>query len=576
MHRRKKTIFKQFIFAFILIVSPILLCGLLLIVWQKNVIRDEIEKNAADNVYYSINRLEAQVSMVNRLQFNLMNDKDLNRLVRYYDKVPVYEYYSMVTDVMNRIKLVKEGNECIEDVGIYFGDIGILISQNSGYLRLDTEEYERLAGHLDDGVSPLNTGGEEICTLLKYPAVSRGMLPEYIIKITLSKEKLFHEYLARDMEGRDQIFLFDHGTKQLIYLPGEGMEEAAEAIRPCLESEERMQEIQYGGQKYLAVSQRSDYLNQSVFQCIRMTEIFRVQSLFYKLLGGYLVFTVILIFLYPYSVKRIVNRPVYRLIEAFKGLEKGDLKEQITYKAADEFNYLYDEFNRMVKRLEKLIDENYRSKLYAQKAELKQMQAQINPHFLYNTYFMLHRMILDEDLENASWLSEHVGTYMEYITHNSDDEVALEKEAEHARSYLEIQRMRFGSRMRVRMQEVPSELADLQVPRLILQPVIENYLKYGYEVSEEGGEFTVLFEETLQGLVITVKGGCAPIGEKEFRELGEKLDSAGDKGEVTGLINIHRRLKIRFGEGFGIRIRTDDAGRLVTQLVIGCGGKERE
>ena len=89
MHRRKKTIFKQFIIAFILIVSPILLCGLLLIVWQKNVIKDEIEKNAADNVYYSINRLEAQVSMVNRLQFNLMNDKDLNRLVRYYDKVPV-------------------------------------------------------------------------------------------------------------------------------------------------------------------------------------------------------------------------------------------------------------------------------------------------------------------------------------------------------------------------------------------------------------------------------------------------------------------------------------------------------
>lgn len=284
----------------------------------------------------------------------------------------------------------------------------------------------------------------------------------------------------------------------------------------------------------------------------------------------------ILIFLYPYSVKRIVNRPVYRLIEAFKELEKGDLKEQITYKAADEFNYLYDEFNRMVKRLEKLIDENYRSKLYAQKAELKQMQAQINPHFLYNTYFMLHRMILDEDLENASWLSEHVGTYMEYITHNSEDEVALEKEAEHARSYLEIQRMRFGSRMRVRMQEVPPALAGLQVPRLILQPVIENYLKYGYEVSEEGGEFTVLFEETPQGLVITVRGGCAPIGEKEFRELTEKLDSAGDKGEVTGLINIHRRLKIRFGEKSGIRIRTDDAGRLVTQLVISCGEKERE
>ena len=56
-----------------------------------------------------------------------------------------------------------------------------------------------------------------------------------------------------------------------------------------------------------------------------------------------------------------------------------------------------------------------------------------------------------------------------------------------------------------------------------MQPVIENYLKYGYEVSEEGGEFTVLFEETPQGLVITVRGGCAPIGEKEFRELTEKL-----------------------------------------------------
>ena len=139
------------------------------------------------------------------------------------------------------------------------------------------------------------------------------------------------------------------------------MEAVAAAIASYPEKGVRMKEISYQGERYLLASDYSEFLNQSVYQLIPMNEIYTMQNRFYFLLGGYLIFSTILIFLYPCSVKRILNGPIYWLIEAFKELEKGELKTRITYRAADEFNYLYDAFNHMVKRLKQLIDENYKS-----------------------------------------------------------------------------------------------------------------------------------------------------------------------------------------------------------------------
>lgn len=192
---------------------------------------------------------------------------------------------------------------------------------------------------------------------------------------------------------------------------------------------------------------------------------------------------------YSYTTYRLVKNPINKIVESFRRLEQGALDVNIQFKASDEFNYLYEEFNTMVDCLNTLIDNNYKQQIYIQKAELKQLQSQINPHFLYNSYFILRRMILDRDFENAENLSNYLGTYFQYITRNVMEGVTLQKEMEHAISYARIQQMRFSERMAVEFGEVPPKYRNLIVPRLIMQPILENSIEHGLNRSAKEGLF---------------------------------------------------------------------------------------
>ncbi|MCX7657034.1 MAG: histidine kinase, partial [Treponemataceae bacterium] len=160
-------------------------------------------------------------------------------------------------------------------------------------------------------------------------------------------------------------------------------------------------------------------------------------------------------------------------------MEEGDLKTRIEYERKDEFGYLFHSFNRMVDKLDELVNQVYVAKILAQKAELKQLQAQINPHFLYNSFFTLQRTIIGEDIDKAALYAEKLGSYFKYITRNRQEEVALEKEVEHARIFTDIQSMRFSRRIKIEFGCLPEECRDWIVPRLILQPLLENAFEHG-------------------------------------------------------------------------------------------------
>ena len=134
-----------------------------------------------------------------------------------------------------------------------------------------------------------------------------------------------------------------------------------------------------------------------------------------------------------------------KLVSAFKRVETGELKFSIQHNASDEFQYLYTRFNAMLEYINNLIDQVYTQKIMSQKAELKQLQSQINPHFLFNSFFILQRMIQSEDKENAINFCGFLGQYFQYVTRNSIDEMPFYKEVQHARNYLEIQAIRFSN-----------------------------------------------------------------------------------------------------------------------------------
>lgn len=570
MKRLKNTIFNQFVLCFLLLVIPVVIGGCVMIFWQKSRIEGETEKNIQAELYYGTKRLETQVESIQELSYYLMSDKDLRRFIYQYDMVPVYEYYSLITAVKERLNIFEAGNDSIGNVTVYFRDIGLSISKFDGVDRLEEQDYEKIADKVMASEDLLREEDGEMYFSHIFTYAHQYQYCEALVNVQLSREGIFKSVLNQSMKEDSVFFLYDHTSGRLLYdngIPGKGF---LELVMPYLDNpgDSWINTFTYEGKDYLVAARYSRLLDQTVCQCTLKENFYVSKTMEYIVLAVYLLLAAVLSVAFPYSVKKIVLVPIYRLVDAFRHLDEDYLPDELHYTATDEFNYLYHEFNCMVRRQRSLIEENYKSKLFAQSAEMKQLQAQINPHFMYNTYFILHRMILDEDLEGAERLSEYLGTYMEYITHNSEDYMTLERELNHVRIYLEIQKIRFEDRMRLLVEEIPEAYREIRVPRLTLQPIVENYLKYGYEVSESKGEIYIRFEAQEGGLSIIIGGGCVTVSPDVVRDLQRRLDEETDMVEVTGLINIHRRLKIAFGPESGVFLHLDEEDRLVTRLIL--------
>lgn len=254
------------------------------------------------------------------------------------------------------------------------------------------------------------------------------------------------------------------------------------------------------------------------------------------------------------------------LCKAFDILRKGTMNIRISHSANDEFGYIYENFNHMTCELEKLINEVYVQKDLVQKAELKQLQTQINPHFLYNSFFLLSRRAKRNDMEGTVELSEYLGTYFKYLTRNAADTLYLKKEIEHGECYAKIQATRFASRMKVVLEELPEAVREVMVPRLIIQPILENAFEYGLENKEENGLLKISYDMREDYIYILIENN-GELTDCQLEELQWKL-SEEYSGEVTGLINIHRRLKGYYKGKGGIGVSRGKSGGLLVCVCI--------
>lgn len=240
---------------------------------------------------------------------------------------------------------------------------------------------------------------------------------------------------------------------------------------------------------------------------------------------------------------------------------------QIEHEQKDEFGYLYDRFNQMLRKLQTLIDQDFKQKLMMQKAELKQLQSQINPHFLYNSFFILNSLAKTGDTDRIELFTNMLGEYFRFITRNVEDNVLLSEEVRHARMYTEIQKLRFSRRIRVQFDDLPKEMERIRVPRLIIQPIIENAYEHSLEKMPDEGLLRVTFEVNQGEALITVEDNGGSIGDSEIEALSARLESIAESYEMTGMINIHRRISLTYGEGSGLFLsKSSELGGL--QVVI--------
>ncbi|WP_127588317.1 sensor histidine kinase [Paenibacillus koleovorans] len=386
--------------------------------------------------------------------------------------------------------------------------------------------------------------------------------------------------------NRGGAMLFDQGLRWQVSTDGD--DGVQSAVRSYLAEQmhqqknvglgsPRFETIRLQKEAYHIVYEHSPKLNTTLVAYAPTDEIYNSLNVYHVLFYIMSIVSVIVILVSSYWVYRTIHAPLHNLLNGFRKVEFGNLNFALTPRNKDEFGYLYRRFNAMVENLNQLIHVAYEQKLLNQRSELKRLQSQINPHFLYNNFFVLQRLIRLGRKEQATQFTGYMGRYFHFITRNAEDEVSLQEDVQHARAYLDIQSVCYDSRISIVFGDIPPGMGELLVPRLLLQPVLENSFAHAFEKQLDEGRLSVgfAFERGVARIIADDNG--KQLEEERIEALQVRLESARDPAtESTGMLNVHRRLQLRFGERSGLVLSRSPLGGLRTEIRIDLNGEKGE
>ncbi|MEH7253041.1 sensor histidine kinase [Neobacillus niacini] len=270
-----------------------------------------------------------------------------------------------------------------------------------------------------------------------------------------------------------------------------------------------------------------------------------------------------------------IIRPIRRLKRFMKEVEIGNLNGRVPVESNDEIGQLSAGFNNTVEKLSNLLEEVYVSKLRETEMSLKQkeieikmLQSQMNPHFLYNSLETIRGMALEEGQEDIATMSFSLAKLLRYNLKNDSSTVSLREEIKFCQTYLQIQKYRFETRFEYEI-DIPEWAMDFQVVKFSLQPLVENCFvhAFGQMIHNFKIKITViLHSESTYAILVEDTGAGIPdhILEALTKKINQKVTNSD--GNNIGILNVHQRILYVFGADYGLRIRSQGGRGTVVEM----------
>ena len=246
--------------------------------------------------------------------------------------------------------------------------------------------------------------------------------------------------------------------------------------------------------------------------------------------------------------------PLVQLTGTMKQFGQGDFNVRSQIESKDEIGTLSDTFNRMADQIQELLDEVYEQQILRQKAQMQSLQMQINPHFLYNTLDTMNWMARMRGVEEVGDIAYALGNLMRFAL-KADDIIPLARELQAVEYYIQIQEYRYGDRLRAEIN-IPEELYRFEVPKLLIQPILENAIVHGIEDKMEDARIWVRGRLENGQLCLTISDNGCGIPQEKIAEILSEEEQAENVKRGIGLRNVQKRLVLRYGESCGIHIRS--------------------
>ncbi len=565
-----RSLVARILLALMLAMVPLYLIGIGIYNWGIGAVQSEIVNSKTQQTSAYLSSLENEVRRIKTLQSEFLVSTEINKLSFAQFMMDDYTKFDLMLRLRQQIKTIKRSSSLILDAVAYLPRLGKTISADNGVADFTEADAQRMKVTDNRSQSQIAFMEDQVLINQGFPT---SMKPSYSIMVVFSSDAMQSEL--------DQFNTFEGSGTILVSRPigialsaGGSEESTVEAIRR-LDTEPGSKGVvrhKMSGGQYLLVFERSEYLGLTICQYIPNDQILAPLLQYQFWFWLFTLASAIIIGLFAYSIHTYIQRPIQKLIGAFQRMETGDMDFEIRHRYDDEIENLYRHFNDMVSKLNRVIKHEYLQEILVKRAELKQLQAQINPHFLYNSFFILYTMTRRGEYGMLEKFELQLGDYYQFLTRNTSDEVTLAKEVNHARTYCEIQALRFSNRITIDFGELPEEYADMQVPRLILQPIIENAFVHGLEMKEEGGRLFVGFTAEGAFLRISIQDNGGMMTDEEILEMNRKMERYDNNTETTSMLNIHRRIRLRFGDRCGLTFARGGEGGLEVTLILGRGG----
>jgi len=263
-----------------------------------------------------------------------------------------------------------------------------------------------------------------------------------------------------------------------------------------------------------------------------------------------------------------ILRPIRELYDATGKIAEGDFEVKASANSHDEIGVLAHGFNKMAGNMQNLVGKIKEDEQKMRRADLRLLQEQINPHFLYNTLDTIIWLIEGNKPEQAVYMVVTLSDFFRLVLSKGKEFISIRQEEQHIRSYLEIQEMRYHDILEYEFRIDPV-LYDYQILKLTLQPLVENALYHGIKYKRAKGNIYVCGEKQGDIIRLTVSDDGAGMDQEELKQLRKEIERPCKETEKGfGLANVNERIHMYFGAEYGMKIDSEKGKGTIVEIAI--------
>lgn len=524
---------------------PVMILFLFSFIQMRRIIFDREELNLRSYLYQSVATMDGKLEVYDNLSDYIAFDKNL-RTAFSEEYESAYAQYEVVTEVVDPVlQSLKYFHEKIDTITIYTDngmekhDTTIApISEIEGQEWYDEAE-------LSEGVIwTVDAQKEEIYSVRRMPVESGR---NAVLCISVDYADTFDSY-AQTLNSEYGIFITD-GDGTVIY-QGNRFSEENDEYRLDYEAFLAEKEKQKAS-SYAIISETSSVTGWQIW----LYQPRNIAGEAMRPVGDMIALTIFLCLLVAvvsyFITSRLISSRIERLTEKMQQVEWGNLEAEVESSDGDEIGILYRGFGKMLERIRSLINEVYVGKIIQKESEMKALQAQINPHFLYNTLSLINWKALAAGEEDISRMTLAMSTFYRTALNRGKNTLTVEDELKNTKAYLEIQSMMHDGDFEYEIDVAP-EILPCESLNLILQPLVENAILHGIEPKMDGNGQIVVKGWLESGCVwFMVKDNGVGMDE----ETAEKLLTMESGG--YGVRNVNERIRLYYGASYSMTVKSE-------------------